>query len=62
MPDKKNLSLRRLVLFLFEDIFSILFYVIFPNFKVLDIILQIISQGLLVKGKYPNVLEEVSYI
>jgi hypothetical protein len=60
MPDR--MYFRRLLLFLFEDIFSILFYIIFSNFKVLDIILQVIVHILLVKANGPNILEKVSYL
>jgi hypothetical protein len=40
-PDKIYSFFRRLILFLFGDIFSILFYIIFGNVKVLDIILDL---------------------
>jgi hypothetical protein len=53
--------LRRL-LFLFEDISSILSYIIFANFKVLDIILERVIRILNVKEKYPNLLKKVFYI
>jgi hypothetical protein len=46
-----------LILFSFEDIFP--FYL---NFKVLDIILEGVGHVLIVKGKYPNILEKVLYI
>jgi hypothetical protein len=62
MSDRMDLSFRRLILVLFGYIFSLLFYIIFPNFKVLDIILEAVCHILNVKGKYPDVLEEVSYI
>jgi hypothetical protein len=61
MPDRMDLSLRRL-LFLFENIFSILFYIIFANFKVLDFVLEVVFHVLIFKEKYPNILEKVSYI
>jgi hypothetical protein len=62
MPDRMDLLVRRL-LFLFENTFSILFYIIFANFKVLDIILErVVYHILIVKGKYPNILEKVLYI
>jgi hypothetical protein len=62
MPDRIDLSFRRLILFLFEDIFSILFYIIFPNFKVLDIILEIVGYTFIVNRKDPIVLEKVFHI
>jgi hypothetical protein len=45
-------------------IFSPFLYniLIFPNFKVLDMILEVIFQHLLVKGNYLKNLEDVSYI
>jgi hypothetical protein len=58
MPDKTDLSFRRLILFLFKDIFSILFY----YFKVLDIILGRVCHCLLVMENGPENLEEVSYV
>jgi hypothetical protein len=48
--------------FLIENIFLILFYIIFANFKVLDIILEIVIHILFVKRKHPNILEKVLYI
>jgi membrane-associated PAP2 superfamily phosphatase len=39
--------------------FSILFYIIFANFKVLDILLERFFHVLIVKGNHPNILEEV---
>jgi hypothetical protein len=42
------------MLSLFEDIFSILFYIIFPNFKVLDIILEKACHILRVKKNGPD--------
>jgi hypothetical protein len=62
MPERMDSLFRRLILFLFEYIFSILFYIIFLNFKVLDMFLEVMGHGFFVKGKYPNILEEVSYI
>jgi quinol-cytochrome oxidoreductase complex cytochrome b subunit len=62
MPDKIDSSFRRWTFFLFENIFSILFYIIFANFKVLDIVLERVVHNLVVKGKYPIILEKVSYI
>jgi hypothetical protein len=62
MYDKMDLSFKGLILFLFEDIFSILFYIIFANFKVLDIILDFILQCFIVKKKFPKILKEVYYI
>jgi hypothetical protein len=56
MPDEMDLSFRRLLLFLFEDIFSVLFYIIFANFKVLDIILEMICHILNVRGNHPDFL------
>jgi hypothetical protein len=53
MPNKMDSSLRRLILFLFENIFSILFYIIFVNFKVLEVILERVFHIFIVKGKYP---------
>jgi hypothetical protein len=41
---------RRLILFLFSDVFSILFYIIFGNFKVLHIVLEIFGHSLFAKG------------
>jgi hypothetical protein len=61
MPDKMDSSIRRL-LFLFENIFSILFYIIIANFKVLHIVLESFIHVLIVKGKNPNILEKVLYI
>jgi hypothetical protein len=40
MPERIDILFRRLILFLFENVLSILFHIIFPNFKVLDIILE----------------------
>jgi hypothetical protein len=40
------------LLFLFENIFSILFYIIFANFKVLDTILESFFHILIVKGRF----------
>jgi hypothetical protein len=62
MPDQMDWLFRRLILFLLEDIFSILFCVIFPNFKVLDIILEVVYHILNVRVKNPKDLEDVSYI
>jgi hypothetical protein len=61
MPDKMDLYVRRL-LFLFENIFLILFYIIFANFKVLDIILERVIHIFIVRGNYQNILEKVLYI
>jgi hypothetical protein len=61
MPDKMDLLVRRL-LFLFENILSILFYIIFGNFEVLDIILERVFHVLNVKGENPNILKKVLYI
>jgi hypothetical protein len=61
MPERMYLSLRRL-LFLFENIFSILFYIIMANFKVLDMTLERFVYVLVVNGKCPNFLEKVLYI
>jgi hypothetical protein len=62
MPDRMDWWLRRLILFLFKDIFFILFYILFSYFKVLDIILKLFGHGSLVKENYLNYLEEVLYI
>jgi hypothetical protein len=51
-----------IVKFLFENIFSILFYIIFANFKVLDIFLERAVHILFLKGKDPMFLEKVFYI
>jgi hypothetical protein len=61
MPEKMDSSLRRL-LFLFENIFLILFRLIFAIFKVLDIILERVFHVLFVKKMNPEDLEKVSYI
>jgi hypothetical protein len=61
MPDRMDISFRRL-LFLFGNVFLILFYIIFVNFKVLDIVLERFGHILIVKGKDPNILEKVVYI
>jgi hypothetical protein len=60
MPDRMDWWLRRLLI-LFENIFSILFYVIFANFKVLGIFLGRVFHVLIVKGDYPIFLEKVFY-
>jgi hypothetical protein len=62
MPDTMDIFFRRLILFLFENIFSTLFYIIFPNFKVLDIILERVGHIFVVRGKDRKDLDEVSYI
>jgi hypothetical protein len=62
MLERTNSWFRRLILFLFKDISSILFFIIFPNFKVLDFVLEVVGHGLVVKANNPNFLEEVSYI
>jgi hypothetical protein len=59
MPDRIYSCFRRLILFLFKKIFSILFYIIFANFEELDIFLESLRHILFVKGKYPNFLEKV---
>jgi hypothetical protein len=58
MPDGMDFLFRRLILFLFEDIFSILFYTMFPNFKVLDMILDGVGHNLPVRAKVQDILEE----
>jgi hypothetical protein len=51
-----------MLIFLFENISSILFYIIFANFNVLDIILERVIHTLIVKEKIPSDLEKVFYI
>jgi hypothetical protein len=35
---------------------------IFPNFKVLDVIFEVVGYALIVKGNYPNILQKIFYI
>jgi hypothetical protein len=59
---KKSICLSGGYYFYLKNVFSILFYIIFANFKMLDIILETVGHVLSVKGKYPNILEKVLYI
>jgi hypothetical protein len=61
MPERMDLLVRRLRLFLFNGIFSVLFDMLIPNFKVRDMVLAIIVHGLDVKERVPNILEEVFF-
>jgi hypothetical protein len=49
-------------MFLFENIFWILFYIIFANFKVLDIILEVIIHLFFVKKGDLRIEEQACYI
>jgi hypothetical protein len=42
--------------------FFFTFYIIFPNFKVLDFFLEIVGYASVVKGDGPDILEIVFYI
>jgi hypothetical protein len=61
MPGTMDFLDMRLKLFLFNDIFSVLFFMLIPDFKVRDILLTIIIHILNVKKKFPNILEKVVY-
>jgi hypothetical protein len=62
MPDTLDRLFKRLIFSLFEDIFSILLHLTFPNFKVLDIFLKVIIRTFVAKGEHPSYLGKVSYI
>jgi hypothetical protein len=59
MPERLDTLFRRLRLFLFNDIFSVLFCVLIPDFKVRHILLRVLIHVLDVKENNPNILEEV---
>jgi hypothetical protein len=61
MSERMDLFIRMLRLFLFNDIFSVSFCVLIPDFKVWDIVLTVIVHILNVKESIPNILEEVFY-
>jgi hypothetical protein len=54
MPDRR--------LFLFNDIFSVLFCMLIPDFKVRDMILRVMLHILHVKEKLPKILEKVFFL
>jgi hypothetical protein len=56
---RMDLLVRRLRLFLFNDIFSVSFCVLIPDFKVRHMVLTVIVHVLYVKERNPNILEEV---
>jgi hypothetical protein len=59
MPGRIYFIFRRLRLFFFNDIFSVLFCVLIPDFKVRHIVLAVIIHVLCVKERFPKILEEV---
>jgi hypothetical protein len=59
MPERMDWYFRRLRLSLFNDIFSVLFCMLIPDFKVLHMVLTVIIHGLDVKERLPKSLEEV---
>jgi hypothetical protein len=61
MPERMDFLVRRLRLFLFNDIFSVLFCMLIPDFKVRDIILTVIILILDVEESIPNILEKVFF-
>jgi hypothetical protein len=61
MPDRIDFFIRRLKLFLFNDIFSVLFYVSIPDFKVRDMVLTVMNHILDVKEKVLKILEKVFF-
>jgi hypothetical protein len=60
MPNNMD-SFKRLILLLFKDVSFILLCIIFPDFKVLDIVLDIVIHGFLIKKCVPTFLEEVFF-
>jgi hypothetical protein len=62
MPERMDFFIRRLRLLLFSDIFSVLFCLLIPDFKVRHMVLTVIIHGLNVKERIPNGLEEVSFL
>jgi hypothetical protein len=54
MPERIDFFIIRLRLFLFNDIFSVLFCVLIPDFKVRDMVLAVIVHVLYVKERVPN--------
>jgi hypothetical protein len=61
MPERLDFLFRRLRLFLLNNIFSVLFCVLIPDFKVLHMVLTVIVHVSYVKESVPNILEEVFY-
>jgi hypothetical protein len=59
MPERIYFFIRRLRLFLFNDVFSISFCVLIFDLKVRHMVLEVNGHVLNVKEKLPNLLEEV---
>jgi uncharacterized protein YlzI (FlbEa/FlbD family) len=57
MPERMDFFIRRLKVFLFNDIFSVLFCMLIP-----DIILTVMNGFLYVKEQVPKILEKVFLI
>jgi hypothetical protein len=61
MPERMDFSIRRLRLFLFNDISSVVFCMLIPDFKVRDMVLTVIVHILDVKEKIPKILEKIFF-
>jgi hypothetical protein len=61
MPERMDFFIRRLRLFLFNDVFSVLFCMLIPDFKVGDIVLAVIIHIFHVKESIPKTLEKVFF-